>query len=66
MLKKILSATTKNDIENIIDIIENKYPNDYAWVPVGGNYSNLSTLQMLDKGENGVIERITNAIDAVL
>ena len=66
MLKKILSATTKSDIENIIDIIESKFKDDYEWIPVGGNYSNLSTLQMLDKGENGVIERITNAIDAVL
>ena len=66
MLKKIINAATKADIENIIDIIESKYKDDYDWVPVGGNYSNLSTLQMLDKGENGVIERITNAIDAVL
>lgn len=66
MLKKVLNAVTKADIENIIDIVESKYKDDYEWVPVGGNYSNLSTLQMLDKGENGVIERITNAIDAVL
>ena len=66
MLKKIINAETKADIENIIDIIESKYKDDYEWIPVGGNYSNLSTLQMLDKGENGVIERITNAIDAVL
>ena len=66
MLKKIITAATRADIDNIIDIIESKYKDDYEWVPVGGNYSNLSTLQMLDKGENGVIERITNAIDAVL
>lgn len=66
MIKKILNAITENDIKNLINAIESTYPDDFEWVPVGNTFSNLSTLQMLERGENGVIERLTNAIDAVI
>ncbi len=35
------------------------------WKPLGNNYQNASTIDMLTNGEKGIIERLTNAIDAV-
>ncbi len=36
------------------------------WRPIGDNFQNASTIDLLSNGEKGIIERLTNAIDAVL
>lgn len=64
MLKKVLSATTVKNVKELISLIEEKY--DIDWLPIGGKSSNHSTFQMLQDGEYGIIERLTNGIDAVL
>lgn len=64
MLKKLFNANSVKDIEELIKLLESKY--DTEWIPVGNNESNHSTFQMLERGENGIIERLTNAIDAVI
>lgn len=64
MLKKLFNAGSVKDIDELIKLIESKY--DVEWIPVGNNESNHSTYQMLERGENGIIERLTNAIDAVI
>ncbi len=64
MLKKLFNAKSVKDINELIGLLESKY--DTEWIPIGNNESNHSTFQMLERGENGIIERITNAIDAVI
>lgn len=64
MLKKVLNATTVKNVKELISLIEEKY--DIEWLPIGGKASNHSTFQMLQDGEYGIIERLTNGIDAVL
>ena len=64
MLKKVLNANTVKNIEELYKLIIEKY--DTEWVPIGGKDTNHSTFQMLQDGEYGVIERITNGIDAVI
>ena len=36
------------------------------WAMFGGNESNNSVIGILANGDNGIIERVTNAIDAVI
>ena len=64
MWKKVLNANTVKNIEELYKLIIEKY--DTEWVPIGGKDTNHSTFQMLQDGEYGVIERITNGIDAVI
>ncbi|MDD4157037.1 MAG: hypothetical protein PHY08_10740, partial [Candidatus Cloacimonetes bacterium] len=64
MLKKVLNAKTTGQVNELINLIKKRYNID--WVPIGNNESNHSTFQILSKGENGIIERLTNAIDAVI
>lgn len=64
MLKKVLNATTVKNVKELVSLIEEKY--DIEWLPIGGKTSNHSTFQMLQDGEYGIIERLTNGIDAVL
>ena len=64
MLKKVLNASTVKNINDLYDLIIEKY--DVEWVPIGGKDTNHSTFQMLQDGEYGIIERITNGIDAVI
>ncbi len=64
MLKKVLNAYTVKNIKDLEEIINEKY--DVEWLPIGGKVTNHSTFQMLQDGENGIIERLTNGIDAVI
>lgn len=64
MLKEILNINTVKDTEELIKLLETRY--DTEWIPIGNNESNHSTFQILERGENGIIERLTNAIDAVI
>lgn len=63
-VKKVLNASTCKNIKDLYELIIQKY--DVDWVPIGGKDTNHSTFQMLQNGEYGIIERITNGIDAVI
>ena len=74
-LKRLLSAYKSSDISLICkeltgyDLTEKglKYANiSNHWKFVGDNPSNGSVIGMLRKGEKGLIERITNGVDAVI
>lgn len=74
-LKRLLSAYKVSDISLICkeltgyDLTEKglKYTNiSNHWKFVGDNPSNGSVIGMLRKGEKGLIERITNGVDAVI
>ena len=75
LLSEVLSLYTKEDVEaflhNITGFNNHKKmmdPNEQRnyWRFVGENPSNASIIHSLKKSEKGLIERITNAIDAVL
>lgn len=74
-LSEILKIYKSSDVDSFFtDILgynlSNKYltkemiEKDFRFV--GGNESNASNIDMLQDGEKGLVERITNAIDAVI
>ena len=74
-LKDILSLYTINDINafqkmnGILSLDESRMKYDDIkddWSLFGGNISNNSVIGILANGDNGIIERLTNAIDAVI
>jgi hypothetical protein len=63
-LNEMLDAKT---VESVVTIIENlNATNSPKWVPVGHRENNLATINISSDPASGLIERITNAIDAVL
>lgn len=71
-INKILDLNTINEIESFIKTesfcpIEdfNKTKESRHWKPVGGNEFNNAAISQLTEGEKGIIERITNAVDAI-
>ena len=74
-LSKILGLNTKDDVNQFLDSIGSANLDDSNitesnlegfWEYVGGNDQNASVIDMLENGEKGIIERLTNGIDAVL
>lgn len=68
LFDQILNATQVQQVTDIITDIITDLSDDYeiAWKPVGGNENNLATINLGSDPAAGVVERITNAIDAVL
>lgn len=74
-LSKILSLYKQQDVDNYIkslninNLTEKNIEREKIkenWNFLGGSDSNLSSVNILQDGEKGLIERITNAIDAVI
>lgn len=66
LLKKLLSAPDENEV---VEIIKNNpaLSDDSRWVPFGQNRMNFSTIDNQQQSPIGaLIEKITNAIDALL
>lgn len=74
-LSEILKIYKSNDVDSFFDSIlgynlnnknltKEKIEKNFRFV--GGNESNASNIDMLQDGEKGIVERITNAIDAVI
>lgn len=74
-LSDILNIYTEEDLDSFVrkyfgeEIFKNKP--DFSkisnnWKPVGNDDMNAGTIDMLESGEKGIIERLTNAIDAVI
>lgn len=75
LLEALLKATKPNEVRSILESVGDranlgvKEPfgsQNYHWRFYGGNESNMSTINLGSKPERSLIERITNAIDAVL
>ncbi len=64
LLNKLLEAAQVHQVTDVIRDLSEK--EDVGWVPVGGKQNNLATINIGSDPAAGVIERITNAIDAVL
>src|SRR5690554_1731618 len=74
-LSEILNIYSKVDVDDFLEsigIINLETSNisekdlDGFWEYVGNNDQNASIIDMLENGEKGIIERLTNGIDAVL
>ena len=63
-LKRLLAATRGTEVAEASAAVEAAVPCD--WRPVGDNENNLATINLGTDPAIGLIERITNAIDAVL
>ncbi len=62
ILSMLLKANTSSDIDDIISLIKD----DSEWVPLGGKISNSGPIQTGSEPYNGITERLTNAIDAMI
>lgn len=74
-LSEILKIYKSSDVDGFFEkylgynlnnnnLTKEKIEKDFLFV--GGNESNASNIDMLQDGEKGIVERITNAIDAVI
>jgi len=66
LLKDLLSVKKTDDFNRIIDLIETEYGDRVKKVPVGGRENNLGNIAIGSDTGKGIVERLTNAIDAVL
>lgn len=62
--KKLISGTRPREVERAIEVLAAERPT--RWRPVGDNENNLATINLGSDRAAGFVERITNAIDAVL
>lgn len=60
----LISATTVHDITDALDLLSSAHR--IGWRYVGNNENNLATINLGSDPAAGVIERVTNAIDAIL
>jgi len=63
--KRLLDVTTVRDLNDFIEDVKASGI-QIAWKPVGGNDNNLAIINLGSDPAAGVVERITNALDAVL
>jgi len=64
IFEQLLKANTAKEVTDILEVLTDDY--DITWIPVGGRGNNQSTINMGTDPAAGLIERITNSIDAVL
>ncbi|MEQ9427075.1 MAG: hypothetical protein RJQ09_21815 [Cyclobacteriaceae bacterium] len=64
IFEALLKANTAKEVTDILEILTEDH--DIEWKPVGGRANNQSTINMGTDPASGLIERITNSIDAVL
>ncbi|CAA9367399.1 MAG: hypothetical protein AVDCRST_MAG93-8089, partial [uncultured Chloroflexia bacterium] len=61
---RLLKATKVRDITHCLEELARQY--EVAWAPVGGRDNNMATINLGSDPAAGLIERVTNAVDAVL
>ena len=64
LLRQLVEAKTKQEVLAFLDQIGHKHA--ISWRPVGDRENNLATINLGSDPAAGLIERITNAVDAVL
>lgn len=66
LLKNFLGAKSTDEVHTILESLKEEYGDRLNFFPVGGVESNTGTIEIgVDPGK-GLVERLTNAIDAVL
>src|SRR5436309_3424009 len=63
LFHRILAARTPEQLLGLIRELEGE---GYRWVPVGGEQTNARSIDLASESSRPVVERITNAIDALL
>jgi len=66
LLEDLLGASSANALGGIIETIYSAYGDRIKKVPVGGRENNLGNIAIGSDTGKGVVERLTNAIDAVI
>jgi hypothetical protein len=61
-LDRLLSARTPGDVEQVLITVES----EISWIPVGNNPDNYGPISTGADPFDGIAERITNAIDALI
>lgn len=64
IFEQLLNANTAREITDILEVLTDDL--EIKWLPVGGRENNQSTINMGTDPAAGLVERITNSIDAVL
>lgn len=64
LLSQVLSVASVKDVTDLLKLLRKEHAID--WRPVDDNENNLATINLGSDPAAGVIERITNAIDAVI
>lgn len=64
IFEQLQQANTAKEVTDILEVLTENH--DIQWKPVGGRGNNQSTINMGTDPAAGLIERITNSIDAVL
>ena len=63
-LPSLLNATSVQDVEGLLQSLDESRA--YTWQPVGSRENNAGTIDLASDAKRALVERITNAIDAVL
>ncbi len=64
IFEQVLKANTAREVTDILEVLTEDH--EIRWEPVGGRGNNQSTINMGTDPAAGLVERITNSIDAVL
>lgn len=64
IFERLLKANTAKEVTDILEVLTEDY--EIGWELVGGRGNNQSTINMGTDPAAGLVERITNSIDAVL
>jgi len=66
ILMKLFSMRTTDEVEDFLGHFSTDGDAEYKWVPVGGRMNNAGSIQLSKEPGPPIVERITNAIDAML
>lgn len=66
LYQAIQAANSLSEVETAIESFEGEYHGKFRWLPVGGRENNSGTISVSADPGRSIIERLTNAIDAVL
>lgn len=65
-LNSLLQATTSNAVHDLVGRFAAAHTEKARWVPLGGRENNRGTIEVGGDTGRSLVERVTNAIDAVL
>jgi len=66
LCQAIQAANTVAEVEAAIESFEAEYHGKFRWIPVGDRENNSGTIAVSADPGRSIVERLTNAIDAVL
>jgi len=66
LLRAMLMADTANEVTRLLEEFETDQDEHVSWLPFGGRHNNRGTIEVSADPGRSMIERVTNAIDAVL